>query len=176
MEHIIRFEAGFNCIKFECRYGSESCKPGSGGSHGKHGLQIRFVSKGDAGAIQFVIYTGWIPQFVKPSQTHVRNIDDWGSHMMPADLGYHSKTAKYNGHKPIDDTCEFCDGLPCYYDGSGLNAYDAMYALVNGGDIALWIFLDAYYESVFNGAAYPQPIEYPYPIRQKRGQNETPTS
>jgi hypothetical protein len=48
-----------------------------------------------------------------------------------------------------------------------LSAYDAMYALVNGGDTALWAFLDAYYETVFHGAAYPQPAEYKMPLRKE---------
>ena len=87
--------------------------------------------------------------------------------MMPADLGYHSKTPQYEGQEVMDDACEFCDGQPCYYDGSGLNATDAMYALVNGGETALWAFLDAYYEAVFNSGAYPEPAEYPMPLRSK---------
>ena len=79
---------------------------------------------------------------------------------MPADLGYHSKKPHYDGQQPTGENCEYCDGKPCYYDGSGLNANDAMYALVNGGDNALWAFLDGYYNYVFNGGEYPKPAEY----------------
>jgi hypothetical protein len=35
-----------------------------------------------------------------------------------------------------------------------------MYALVNGGDEALWEFLDAYYECVFHKDKYPTPTEF----------------
>ena len=87
--------------------------------------------------------------------------------MVPFDLGYHSKTPMYDDHDSIVESCEFCDGQPCYYDGSGLNANDAMYALVNGGDEALWSFLDAYYNSVFFGGEYPQPAEYQKKPRQE---------
>jgi len=161
MEHIVRFEGGYDCILFECTHGSKDCKPGSGGSHGRHGLSIRFVSKGDAGAVQFLLYTGWTPQHASPSSIGVRDVRDWGGqHMMPADLGYHSKTPRYDGQEMINKACEFCGDQPCYYDGSGLNANDAMYALVNGGDVALWTFLDAYYDTTFKDGPYPTPAEF----------------
>jgi hypothetical protein len=166
MEHIVRFDGGFDCIKFECVWGSADCEPGAGGSHGRHGLNIRFVSKGDAGAVQFLLYAGWMPQHALPSTIGVRNVRDWGgTGITPADLGYHSKTPHYDGQTQADSACEFCDGQPCYYDGSGLNANDAMYALVNGGHVALWAFLDAYYDTVFNGAEYPKPAEFKMPLR-----------
>lgn len=31
MEHTISLEAGHDCIKFECQYGSSKCIPGEGG-------------------------------------------------------------------------------------------------------------------------------------------------
>lgn len=164
MEHIVRFNRGYDCIKFECAHGSEACKPGSGGSHGRHGLEILFVSKGDAGAVQFQLFTDWFPQHVAPSSIGVHECQ-WGDSVMPAYLGYHSKTPHYDGRDAVSRCCEFCDGKQCYYDGSGLNANDAMYALVNGGDAALWAFLDAYYDHVFHGAAYPAPAEYAAKLR-----------
>jgi hypothetical protein len=172
MEHIVNFESGYDCIKFECINGSKKCNPGSGGSHGKHGLNIRFVVKGDGGAVQFVIYTGWMPQLKKPSTIGVRDCDwDFGE-VMPADLGYHSKTPHYEGQNRMPGKCEYCDGKPCYYDGSSLNANDAMYALVNGGDNGLWKFLEEYYETVFNNAEYPKPVEYSKPLRNTKSEVE----
>lgn len=166
MEHIVRFSEGYDCIKFECVNDLKSCKVGGGGSHGRHGLAIRFFSKGEAGTVQFVLYTGWLPQCTSPNGIGHRNIKDYGGHLMPADLGYHSKVPMYDGQMSIDSACEWCDGKPCYYDGSGVNASDAMYALVNGGDSALWEFLDGYYKSVFDGGEYPIPAEYKKPLRK----------
>jgi|SRR3990167_6115747 len=166
MEHIIKFEQGYDCIKFTCRHGSERCVPGGGDSHGRYGLSIRFVSKSDAGAVQFLLYTNWLPQFATPSNIGTRKVDNWGNNVMPADLGYHSKIPHYEGQEPVDNACEFCGGQSCYYDGSGLNANDAMYALVNGGEDALWKFLDSYYQTVFNEGEYPKPAEYPMPVRK----------
>ena len=165
LEHVVCFEQGYDCIKFECINGSKKCIPGTGGSHGRHGLGIRFVVKGDEGAVQFVLNTGLTPQRAEPSSIGIRNCD-WACYMLPVDLGYHSKTPRYDGQEPMADACEWCGGQSCYYDGSGLNASDAMYALVNGGGDALWEFLDAYYESVFHGAPYPTPVEYNMPLRK----------
>lgn len=168
MEHIVRFVEGFDCIKFECAYDSDRCKPGEGGSHGKHGLEIKFFSVGDEGAVQFILSTGWIPQQIDKDSIGHRGVGEWGSLIgfMPSDLGAHSKKPMYEGHNPISESCEFCDDKPCYYDGSGLNASDAMYALVNGGEKALWEFLDAYYLTVFEDAKYPEPAEYSKPKRE----------
>lgn len=49
-EHIVKFSSGYDCIKFECLNGNDRCFPGSGGYHGKHGMEIRFISKGPDGA------------------------------------------------------------------------------------------------------------------------------
>lgn len=166
LDHIIRFQVGYDCIKFECRSGSKSCIPNKGGSHGRHGLTIRFLVKAEKGAVQFTLYTDWMPQFSSVSGIGYRDIRNWGGgHLMPADLGYHSKVPRYDGQSPISHACEFCDGQPCYSDGSGLNASDAMYSLVNGGDAMLWKFLDDYYASVFSDGKYPIPAEYPMPLR-----------
>ena len=172
-KHIVRFEQGYDCIKFECRHGSKNCKPGSGGSHGRHGLQIRFVSKGPKGAVQFLLYTDWLPQYAAPSTIGVRDVADWGGkYTMPSDLGIHSKKPLYNGQEMMVSKCEFTDGGPCYYDGSSLNSYDAMYALVNGGGEGIWKFLDEYYDTVFNDKKYPSPAEYPMKIRGSKQEEQ----
>lgn len=167
LEHLIRMYAGHDCIRFHCKWDRNGCKPGAGGSHGKHGLEMLFMSKGSAGAVQFKLSTMWLPQYVEENSIRYREIRNWhdGTQPFPCDLGYHSKVARFYEQEPISESCEYCDGAPCYYDGSSLNCNDAMYALVNGGDEALWAFLDAYYECVFNGAEYPQPQEYGKALR-----------
>ncbi len=167
MEHIVKLTHGHDCIKFECAFNSKDCFPGSGGSHGRHGLTITFLSKGDDGAVQFVLYTGWSPQYTAPDEIGHRYVASWGNgSAMPADLGCHSKKPQYEGQAISGDSCEYCNGEPCYYDGSGLNADDAMYALVNGGGVALWKFLDDYYGCIFQNKDYPVPAEYSKPPRK----------
>lgn len=165
MEHKIELAPGYDCIKFECINNSKTCQPNSDGSHGRHGMTMRFMTIGDEGAVQFVLYTGWLPQHAIPDGIGGRFVKEWGHACMPADLGYHSKAPRYEGQEVAQESCVYCGGQPCYYNGSGLNANDAMYALVNGGEEALWQFMDEYYQCVFNSAEYPKPAEYKMPLR-----------
>jgi len=162
LERIVRFSAGHDCMRFECKLKSPRCMPGGGGSHSVHGVDAKFFVKGADGAVQFVLFTGWLPRASKQDEYGWESIGG----ALPADLGYHSKKPRYDGQTSIKEACEFCDGKPCYYDGSGLNAYGAMHALVNGGDAALWAFLEEYYAHVFHGKPYPKPVEYPTPLRK----------
>lgn len=163
--HIVKFNSGYDCVNFECVYNSERCYPGSGGSHGKHGLEIEFIVKGKKGAVWFVLYTGWFPQSISEEEN---SIVDWGRNkVLPVDLGYHSKIPQYKGQEPTNQSCELCDGQMCFYDGSAINAQDAMYTLVNGGDVKLWEFLESYYNNIFNKAKYPALVKYAKPLRNK---------
>ncbi len=174
LERIVRFKAGHDCTRFECRWGKPICIPGTGGSHGASGMEVSFIVKGDEGAVQFVLLTGWLPQHVTRDQRFPLSVDRWGAKDMPdgfypipSDLGYHSKVPRHKGDKPISDKCEFTGG-PCYYDSSGPRAAEAMYALVNGGDKALWEFMEAFYDHVFNGGQFPTSPEYPTKPRNKK--------
>jgi len=139
MEHITEFREGYDCIKFECINGSKSCKPGQGGSHGLQGLCIAFISKGDKGAVQFLLSTGWPPQRSDTGSIRYRTLDFSKCRdlfPLPADLGFHSKEPHYDGHEPMSDDCPYTDGEPCYYDGSGLNAVDTSAGRV--GTLLCW--------------------------------------
>ncbi len=167
LTHLVEFKSGHDCINFECVSDSKRCYPGSGGSHGKHGLEIEFIVKGEQGAVTFLLYTGWFPQQI-PEKTKGNSIVAWGkSTVLPVNLGYHSKTHQYDRQEPTSQSCELCDKQVCFYDGSTLNAQDAMYALVNGGDVKLWEFLESYYNYVFNGTEYPILVGYAKPLRNR---------
>lgn len=161
--HLVEFYPGYDCIHFDCIFSSENCYPFSAGSHGKHGLEIKFIVKGEQGAVQFILYTGWLPQIITKKYSV-----NWSEGIpIPADLGYHAKTPQYEGQTLTSQSCTLCDGQPCFYDGSGINAQDAMYTLVNGGGTKLWDFLESFYSHVFNGAEYPTVIKYPMLLRNK---------
>lgn len=70
---------------------------------------------------------------------------------IPTDLGYHSRVPRYDDHKVIDQACPYLDGRPCYYDGSGLNAYRIYNVLLEEGSYGVWRALEAYYKQVFDG-------------------------
>jgi hypothetical protein len=120
-------------------------------NYGIHGANLRFVLIGEKGAIQFLVYTNWMPR-------SARQRERAGPYClvepMPADLGYHSLEPRYEGQSPMSD-CEYLDGKPCFYDGSGLNAQDPFDILCEEGEEALWTFLERYYEATFNNAEYP---------------------
>lgn len=162
----VKFISGYDCIKFKCKFNSERCYPGSGGSHGVHGLEIRFYVHGEKGAVQFVLSTGWKPQYIEPDKIRHLSLSNCfdncnGMFPMATDLGYHSYKPHYEGQTPIENKCEVLGGKTCYYDGSSLNCNDAFYTLLNGGEDKLWEFLEQYYKCVFEGDDYPKVTEYP---------------
>lgn len=117
-------------------------------NYGIHGMELRFLLKGEKGVIQFLMYTGWDLEHVreerKKSNGTIGNLFP-----MAADIGYHSPYPHYEGQTVINQECPYLGGKPCYYDGSGLNAIPLMEILISQGDEALWKKLKEYYQSVF---------------------------
>ena len=119
---------------------------------GIHGMEMRFIVKGDVGAVQFLVFTNWqLPHVRKEFEGRV----DAGENLhpclfagSPADLGYHSPKPIYEGQSPLSDDCEILGGK-CYYDGSGLNAEEPFNILVTDGLEALWKFLENYHTTLF---------------------------
>jgi len=172
MKREIKFYQGFDCIKFECMWGSKRCVPDGGGSHGRHGLDIGFFLHGAKGVVQFKLSTGWKIQATKKNNIGYREIfasDNKLAHLypMPTDIGYHSYKPMYEGQEAIQQKCELLGGKPCYYDGSSLNASNVFYTLLNGGTEELWKYLEGYYNATFNNGEYPEVFEYPKPRRVK---------
>lgn len=50
-EHI----CGYDCTRFECRWGRSTRIPGIRGSHGAAGVAVCFVVNGDDRAVQFIL-------------------------------------------------------------------------------------------------------------------------
>lgn len=157
LQHKVYFERGHNCIDFECIYNLKKCE------HGKAGLKIRFVVKGEKGAIQFLIGTSLYPARPEDFTLSMERV-----YIEPQDLGYHSLKPMYKGHKPITSHCEFLNGKSCYYDGSTLNAYDPFCVLANAGEEALWEYLEEYYYHIFYGEKHPELRHYPKPLRNEK--------
>jgi hypothetical protein len=117
---------------------------------GIHGVTMRWIVKGDRGAVQWVVYTNWYLPHV---------VAEWkakGAHMpgpIPADLGYHSPVPFYEDQQSQGE-CKFLDGKVCYYDGSGLNANPLWEKFIREGGEAVWKELEDYYIDTFY---YPSP-------------------
>ena len=117
--------------------------------YGIHGVNLRFVLKGSKGAVQFLLFTGWHLPHVREE---LEGRDPILSQPIPADVGYHSPIPLHEWQiEPDFESCDYLDGKPCYYDGSGLAADDAFNALTENGDEGVWQYLRRYYQAIFNG-------------------------
>ena len=113
-------------------------------NYGIHGVNMRFLLFGDSGVIQFVIYTNWHLPHVQRELELKQNAGLYLS-PMPADVGYHSPKPLYDGQTPISDHCEYLNGAPCYYGGSGLYAEEVFEVFVTDGEEAMWKLLEESY-------------------------------
>jgi hypothetical protein len=148
MEHIVNFNSGHDCMRFECKHDDKNCIPGGNGSHGVHGLDIEFIVKGYEGVVRFLLFTGWLPKYTKTEgvESCWQNTTD-SLFPVPAQIGFFSILTQHSGTYHND------------------KPHDAMYSLVNGGDQALWAYLDAFYDHVFRDGKRPERFEYPKPVR-----------
>jgi len=115
---------------------------------GVHGCNLKFLLKGERGVVQFLIYTNWhLPHVTKDFERRDLGPSAWQP--MAADVGYHSPVPMDEEQEPITEHCEYLDGKPCYYDGSGLYAEDVFQDMLREGDIAIWRHLEKYYVNHF---------------------------
>lgn len=120
------------------------CQKTGGSSHGKHGMNLRFVYRKDGKAVQFLMFAmDWMPGAGTRYGSQERL-----SGVMAADLGFHSPTPRYDGHESMGP-CEYLGGEPCYYDRSGLNAEPVLESFFIGGLPEVWGQLREYYDNVF---------------------------
>ncbi len=120
-------------------------------NYGIHGVELRFHLVGPDLAVQFVLYTNWqLPHVREELDAKTTNpcYPHLLCHPMAADLGYHSRTPRYDDQKPMLGSCDLLGGAPCYYDGSALNAERIYDVLLREGDKGVWRELQAYYESL----------------------------
>ncbi len=136
-------------ISFRPAYDKRDPDPSK--NYGIHGVDMRFIFRGDLGAIQFVLYTGWhLPHVQKDLLSRCRATPNYCPiNPLPADIGYHSPKPMFDGQGTMTDNCEWLDGKPCYYDGSGLNAEEYFQILVEKGDDGLWEAMEKYYNDTF---------------------------
>jgi len=74
-------------------------------NYGIHCCDIRMVIKGELGAVQFVLMTGWFPKHIQDEHKNSRGDNTLGGlYPMPADLGYHSPKPMYEGQSRIGES------------------------------------------------------------------------
>jgi hypothetical protein len=78
-------------------------------------------------------------------------VDVNGVPWMGWDVGRHTPrpVAGYDReHGPVDDRCYYLDGMPCYYDGSSLQAFELLGRVVAAGsEDVLWDELAMYFRA-----------------------------
>lgn len=121
-------------------------------NYGIGGVEFAFYLKGEKGVIQFLLMTHWLlPETQKELDEKEERGELKHSHFnsrpLPADLGYHSPTPRYEGQQAMD--CTLIPGGKCYYDGSGLRAYDVYKAMLEKGDEGVWEMLESEYRCTF---------------------------
>lgn len=127
-------------------------------NYGIGAVRIWFYLIGPKGAVQWQIGTEW---YVPSAQEHLRRVDPGrrhrnilgGNEYQPQawDLGFHSPKPMYEGQEPMlgGEPCPVI-GVPCYYDGSTLNAERLILPFLEGGSEAVWKELESYYHDIFD--------------------------
>lgn len=134
--------------------------PNPAKNYGIHPVELRMILKGERGAVQFVLHTGWHLSHVHDEfwRKHLVDGYDW-TKPYPADLGYHSRYPIYEGQEPLGEDCPYVPGGVCYYDGSTLNAEPLYEVLLKEGSEGIWRHLEAFYHETFAKFAdlHPEP-------------------
>lgn len=147
-------------VEFNGAWDKRPKKPGDP-NYGVHGMEIRFVLKGDKGAIQFVLFTNWqLPEVADwhASMRHYLHESDRGRRQWPmaADVGYHARSPRYEEQTVCQDECPYIGG-PCYYDGSGLLADEWWPEFLAGGTEWLWPKMEERYRALLEKPAEVSP-------------------
>lgn len=143
MEKLIEFTPAF-----------DKRNPNPNKNYGIHGMELRFILKGNKGATQFLIYTNWyLPHVLHElSQKAAQEFDSSYIELlfspMAVDIGYHSKMQVYENQLLISKDCPYTNG-DCYYDGSGLRAEEFLPKFLEKGTNAVWEMLEEYYVNKF---------------------------
>jgi hypothetical protein len=137
LEESVQFTPGYNC-------------PASGPhGHGVHGMEIRWLLRGPAGAVWLALGTMWTPGELVPG--HGLPLD---GRIAPQDrqpsgygLGYHARIPHYEGHQVSRADCDVISG-PCYTDMSFGGADEPVGRFVAEGEQAIWDALETEYASL----------------------------
>ncbi len=128
--------------------------PTEGG--GRRSLGVTFCAIGPKGAVDFAFTTGIY------CATDRDDIENGGLicldgrrrpalGVLPYDLGRHSIEPRHPGES--SQRCHLLACGRCYYNGSSLNAEDALDVLTDEGEEALWDLLHRFYAVIFDGAS-----------------------
>jgi hypothetical protein len=144
LERIIHIRPAYDCIGVQpCVHGSERCKPGTGGSHGRHNAEMHMTLRGPDAEITLVISTGWdlptVPAHHRLTRDRV--------YPRGAFVELHTSRPRYEGadrRQPNPgDSCEKWGS--CYVDSGYTMSDEPTRLLVEKGSDAVWAWLENLY-------------------------------
>lgn len=115
---------------------------------GMHCAELYHFLSGPKGTVQFALATGWYPDTIIAPDILLKPY--------ASDLGIHSPSPLYTGHKPMEAECEWIpNGGPCYYDGSTLAAERIFQEVLQKGGDVVWKRMEETYRARFES---PDPV------------------
>jgi hypothetical protein len=142
LEESVQFTPGYNCPRMDMQ------------GHGVHGMEITWLLRGPAGAVQLMFGTDWIPGDLWPghgispdgTRSYVRYDGRWSTDPVGRGIGIHSRMPQYEGHEDRGECCVI--GGLCYYE-EGLSWADPLVPLfLAKGEQAIWDELETRYAGI----------------------------
>jgi hypothetical protein len=125
----------FSC-KERCAFGSDRCRPGSGGHHGVGSRRVLFyVSVPGRGGVAFELFT--------PIYTPDVPVRSWPYHPLgPVDFHIARPTEQAKDRLThVSSACDITEQDDCWCDGTTLQAELGVETLLRGGKEAVWSWL-----------------------------------
>lgn len=144
LERIVNVKPAYDCIGVQpCVHGSESCRPGTGGSHGRHNAELHMTVRGPDAEITLVVSTGWDLPTV-PAHHRLTATRDYPR---GAFVEMHTARPRYEDQdrrEPrLGDSCYGWAG--CYVDSGYSMSDEPTRLLVEKGSDAAWEWLENLY-------------------------------
>lgn len=143
----------YDCIGVQpCVHGSPTCKPGTGGSHGRHNAELHMTVRGADAEVALIISTGWDLPTVPAHQRCIRHLD----YPRGAFVEIHTARPRYEGQgRREPQPGDSCFGWPgCYVDTGFTMSDQPTRLLVEKGSDATWEWLESLYartQAAFTG-------------------------
>jgi hypothetical protein len=150
LKRIVTVRPAYDCIGVRpCVHGSEACKPGSGGSHGRHSAEMHLTVRGPDAEVTLVIGTCW----------DLPTVPDHHCHRGPKGyfVQFHTARPRYEGQDRREpqpgDSCYGWTG--CYTDAGYTMSDEPTRLLVAAGSDAVWAWLEQQYAAVQDDMKQP---------------------
>lgn len=142
LEESVQFQPGYNCPVMTMQ------------GHGVRGMEITWLLRGPAGAVQLVFSTDWIPgelyagHGLSPGGSRGWQMSSsglWSTDPNGRGIGVHSRVPQYEGHEAGE--CGLLHG-PCFYDEHLSAADQFVPRFMADGEQVIWDELESRYAAL----------------------------